>query len=97
MTYLKNLLKADASDIIAGLALTSDNYINAIKLLKGRFGNKQLLISAHMKKLLQIENDDIRAIYDHVESQMRGLETLDISPDMYGPFLIPILMSKKPT
>ena len=66
IVYLKNLLWADTSDIIA-------YYTNAIKLLKGGFGNKKLLISAHMKKLLQIENDDIRAINDHVESQMRGL------------------------
>ena len=96
MTYLKNLLKNDAADIIAGLPLTNDNYTTAIKLMKNRYGNKQLLISAHMKKLLKIENDDIRAIYDHVESQMRSLETLDISPEMYGPLLIPILMSKTP-
>lgn len=97
MTYLKNLLKNDASNIIAGLPLTSDNYTNAVKLMKkDRYGNKQLLISAHMKKLLQIENDDIRAIYDHIESEMRSLETLDISPEMYGPLLISILMSKTP-
>ena len=35
-------------------------------------------------------------MYDTVESQVRGLESMEISPDMYGCFLTPIIMQKLP-
>ena len=44
--YLRSLLKSQASSVISGLSLTVDNYDEAISLLKSRYGNKQVLISA---------------------------------------------------
>ena len=38
----------------------------------------------------------LRSLYDTVESHVRGLESMDISPDMYGCFLRPIIMQKLP-
>ena len=46
--YLSSLLKSSAADAISGLAITSNNYEEAISVLKRRFGNKQLIISKHM-------------------------------------------------
>ena len=38
--------------------------------------------------------NDLRKIYDTVETQVRSLENIDIQPEMYGPLLIPVLLSK---
>ena len=45
-TYLRSLLEDEAGSTISGLPLTSDNYDEAINLLRTRYGNKQVLISA---------------------------------------------------
>ena len=72
--YLRSLLDGDAAVIISGLALTSENYGEAVKLLRSRYGNKQVLISAHMDKLLNLSpvsfcNDvkRLRELYDVIE------------------------------
>ena len=38
----------------------------------------------------------LRSLYDTVESHVRGLQGMDISPEMYSSFLMPILMQKLP-
>ena len=85
--YLKSVLKGQALSAVSGLALTSSNYNEAVEILKRRYGNKQLLISTHMEKILSIPsvtsiNDlaKIREVYDEIE----------------GPVLISIVMSKLP-
>ena len=52
--YLQGGLKGEALDAISGLTLSMENYKEAIQLLKNRFGNEQLLISAHMESLIKI-------------------------------------------
>ena len=101
--YLKSLLGGSAAHVIAGLTLTNANYEKAIDLLKQRFGNRQLVISSHMEALTKIpritavhEVRRLRNLYDAVESHVRGLESLEISQEMYGCFLTPIIMQKLP-
>ena len=53
-TYLKTYLTGPAARAVSGLMLTDENYDNAITLLKSRFGRKDLVISAHMSKLLNL-------------------------------------------
>ena len=53
-SYLKSLLISTASDCIPGLALTNDNYHEAVMLLKERFGNKQSLIEAYVESLINL-------------------------------------------
>ena len=38
----------------------------------------------------------LRSLYDTVESHVRGLESMEISSEMYGCFLTPIIMQKLP-
>ena len=54
LNYLKGCLKGEALSAVSGLHLSSDNYKEAVELLDRRFGNEQLLISAHMESLLNI-------------------------------------------
>ena len=100
--YLKSLLGGSAAHVIAGLTMTNANYEKAIDLLKQRFGNCQLVISSHMEvtKIPRItavhEVKRLRNLYDTVESHVRGLESLEISQEMYGCFPTPIIMQKLP-
>ena len=58
--YLKGRLKGEAQATISSLTLSSENYTEPTDLLKDRFGNEQVLISAHMESLLKI--DKIRSV-----------------------------------
>ena len=49
VNYLHSLLDKTATEAIAGLPLTYANYQEAIDILKGRFGNSQLIINSHME------------------------------------------------
>ena len=54
-TYLRSLLQGTALAAIDGLSLTNDNYEDALTILNERFGNKQLLISTNIERLLEIK------------------------------------------
>ncbi|CAB4007898.1 PREDICTED: uncharacterized protein LOC100197852 [Paramuricea clavata] len=89
--YLKGCLRGEALAAISGLMLSSDNYKEAIPLLKNRFGNEQLLISSHMESLLKISKirsqestRELRMLYNHVENCIRNLKSLKL--DTTGKF-----------
>ena len=101
--YLKSLLEGPASEAVSGLKLTAVNYVEAVSILKKRFGNKQQIISKHMENLLGIDVitsqhnlKGLRHLYDTVESQVRGLRSLGVPAASYGSLLSSILMSKLP-
>ena len=88
--YLKGLLESPALSAITGLTLTDSNYEVAVDLLKQRFGNKQLVISAHMEALLQLPTalsitdiKRIRVIYDKIEANVTGLEAVGITAETW--------------
>lgn len=67
-------------------------------MLKERFRRKDLIVSAHMSKLLALtpvkRSSDIvavRRLYDEFEDQIRGLEAMGVVSDTYGGLLCPIL------
>ena len=47
-SYLKGLLKDKASDALLGLSLTSENYDEAVAILKSWFGDPQIVIQTSM-------------------------------------------------
>lgn len=101
--YLKRYLGGEALGAVSGLNLSSENYKEAIELLRERFGNEQVLISAHMESLLKItkikskENiKGLRNLYNHVESCVRNLRSLKLETKGYGSLLIPLLKDKLP-
>ena len=102
-TYLKSYLVGAAARAIAGLKITESNYDAAIDMLKERFGRKDLIVSAHMSKLLDLtpvkKSNDIvalRQLYDECEVQIRGLESLGVVSETYGGLLCPILLQMMP-
>ena len=103
-SYLNSLLESTAAEAVAGLALTSANYDEAVSTLKRRFGNKQAIINRHMELLLHLEAvtsvhdlKELRQLFDAVESNVRGLKALGVSATSYGGLLSPILMSRLPS
>ena len=75
MSCLNGILKDEAAHTIAGLPMTSDNYIKATELLKERFGQKQVLINAHMESLINIpsptnKTTNLREFYATCESNI---------------------------
>ena len=87
---MRTFLEGEAQHTIPGLSLTKDNYNEALNLLKNRFGNNQVIISAHMNTLVtlpSVNNEDAKALrkfYDDVESHVRSLSTLGIKMEIYG-------------
>lgn len=102
--YLRSLLEHSALDAISGLSLTSTNYHEAIEILRRRFGNKQQIIARHMDILLNVEAvtsqhnlKGLRHLYDLVESQVRSLKSLGVSPDSYGALLSSVMLNELPS
>ena len=101
--YLKSYLESTASDSIAGLTLTSANYVEAIATLNKRFGSTQLIVNKHMDCLLSLPTVNshhdvkgLRHLYDAVESHVRDLRALGVPTESYGGMLTSIIMSKLP-
>ncbi|GFY31934.1 integrase catalytic domain-containing protein [Trichonephila clavipes] len=90
LIYLKNLVGGVAAKAISGFALTESNYDTALELLKTRFGQKNLLIDAHLGSLLNItpikntsDTNSLRKLYDRAETEIRNLESLGITSESY--------------
>ena len=56
MNYLLRYLTGEALKTMQGLKLSEPNFSAAIEMLQERYGDKQVLISTHMNKLLNLSN-----------------------------------------
>lgn len=88
---------------MAWLTLTDSNYDAAIDLLKNRCGRKDIVVSAHMSKLLtltpvkkSLDMAAMRSLYDECEIQIRSLESLGVHSYTYGSLLCPVLLQLIP-
>jgi len=99
LIYLIFLLDYPASKVVQGPTLTDDA---AVTLLQERFGDKQVIISAHMDELIKLPDSTVdcpsslRNLYDCVTIHVRGLTSLRVDLECYGAFVIPIIMPKLP-
>ena len=101
--YLRNLLEGVPYTTIAGFALTDSNYDEAVKLLKERYGRREMIVNSHMDSLANItpvtlatDIAEVRLFYEQVETHIRALDALDISMDNYGALLTALLLKKLP-
>ena len=56
---------------------------------------EQLYKLKHVESMSNVH--DLRKLYDKVESSIRNLNSLEISSEIYGAFLVPLLTDKLPT
>ena len=103
-SYLKSFSCPSAYETISRLALTNQNYLEAVELLKQRYGKPQLLINTVMEQFVKLDkigksNDvsKLRTFLNKIEITIQNLKSLDIGTSSYGSFLILVLTSKLPT
>ena len=96
-------MEGKAAECINGFVLNGKNYVEALNLLKERFGSPQLLISTHMQSLLKLphltDRDDISKLvsfHNCIESSIRSLLAVGLDAKQYGPLLIPVILVRLP-
>ena len=101
--YLKRYLGNQALAVVSGLSLTGANYKEAMELLRGRYGNPQVLISAYMESLLKLgkvksvsDINGLRRLSNDIENCVRNLKSMNVETATYGSLLIPILKERLP-
>ena len=102
-TYLRSMLTDKASACVKGLALSADNYSEALNILKNRFGNRQVIIAKHMERLSNLAPvssgsnvKELRNLYDQIEANVRSLQTLGVDSGSYGSLLVSVLLTRIP-
>ncbi|XP_042149590.1 uncharacterized protein LOC121837829 [Ixodes scapularis] len=102
--YLRSLLSGPAASAISGLQTTAECYKDAIEILSERFGNKQRIQREYLERLRSLpmvkSDRDVRGlrnIYDHVQTNIRGLRALGVSSATYSTMMMDVLLSNLPT
>ena len=79
------------------------NNNEAVKLLKERYGRREMIVNSHMDSLANItpftiatDIAEVRLFYEQVETHICALDALDISMDNYGALLTALLLKKLP-
>ncbi|GFQ76076.1 transposon Ty3-G Gag-Pol polyprotein [Trichonephila clavata] len=97
-------LGGSALNTVEGFPISAKTYDEAVKLLKNRFANPEILIQAHMNKILSLQplkntNDlrSFRKFVDNCNVQLRSLNSLGVSSANYGKFLCPMLLKLIPS
>ena len=95
-TYLKSFLTGETSRAVKDLAVTTENYEEALKVLDKRYGHVQVIVNSHFEELTKLpvvhNNNDtakLRKLYDKIETNLRSLRAIGIQADTYGCVLVP--------
>ena len=80
--YLRGLLQGKAESTVEGLTLNENNYMEALELLKARFGDEKLLQATFIGSLLNLkptsdseDTKSLRNLYDSIEKCIRNLKS----------------------
>lgn len=97
------MLESTAREDLSDIWLTDANYVEAVSILKKRFGGTQQIISKHMEALPQVEavssSQNVKALqyfFDTISSHIRSQESLLMREETYGNLLCPVLIKKIP-
>ena len=78
--HLKTLLEGEAAAATSGISTTGANYEIAVKLLKDRFVQKQIIVNSHVEALMDLrsivnEKDvkGLRKLVDEIDTNIRSL------------------------
>ncbi|KAG1698341.1 hypothetical protein GQR58_005786 [Nymphon striatum] len=98
-----SLLTGDAKRCVDGLSINTTNYEVAIKLLKDRFGRKEVITLSHIQNLLALEIQNgsnyivkLKHFQDDLLANIRSLGTLDVTDEKFGAILTPLILSRLP-
>jgi hypothetical protein len=83
--YLRSFLRADARDMLMGLSLSSLNYPIAIKILKDKYGKKDILLEHLDKKLFSLKPcesfKECKAMVSEFDNVCRQMEAAGVDID----------------
>ncbi|XP_042147986.1 uncharacterized protein LOC121046466 [Ixodes scapularis] len=101
--YLRTLVTGPAAAAIAGLQATEACYDDAIHILTQRFGDRRRIEQDHLAKLRSLppvasakDTRGLRRIYDHVQTNIRGLRGLGVGSSTYCTMMSDILLRALP-
>ncbi|XP_072934871.1 uncharacterized protein [Epargyreus clarus] len=98
--YLKTSVSGEAEMLLRHIQILDYNYLQAWELLKGRFGNKKMILNAILKRLFgqkRVTNQtsiQIKNILDTTAECINNLINLKINTDSWDPIII-FLVSQK--
>jgi len=92
-----------ASNLVKSYPSTTENYPKVIETLQDRFEDKSMLAEVYIRKLqsivLGLERSksklDLCRIFDVIETQLRCLESLEVTLD-HSAFMLPLIESTLP-
>ena len=95
------MVDGEAVRTIEGFALTNAYFGQAIAFLTERYGQKHRIIAAYMNTLLQLSSppatgQGLRRFCDQLETNIRGLESLEELQENYGTLLVPFILQRFP-
>ena len=103
LQYLKNCLKGAAFVTISDLDMKGDHYPAAVRLLKERYGHKNVLRKSHFDGLESLpaithsyDLEKLKRFYDELECHVKALAAIDVRPEEYTTTMIPKIISKLP-
>lgn len=90
-----------AYELVTSFPPTAMNYPKVIQCLKSRFGSEDVLVEVYVRELLILvlnnttdgQKNTIASLYDKLETQLHGLETLGVTSDKYAAMLYPLIES----
>lgn len=100
MHFLKESLTGTALTLIARLPVSEANYKIAWKRLKDRFHNRRVIVNKHLQEFIGMEKLSnatawgLRKLIDVTRETLQGLETIEISIELWDPIIVHILESK---
>lgn len=94
-----------AREVVDSFPMTADNYEKVIDHFVNRFGNKDMLVEVYVRELLKLVLSNalnptkkivISSLYDKLETQLRALETLNVTRQEFVAILYPLVESCLP-
>ena len=100
MLYLKGAMKGDASHVLDGLGVASENYVSALEIVKQRFGSKRVITRHLVRSLTQmepVESMDPKPFLALTDMMISRHATLKTQVKEVDDLLIPLLEDKLPS
>ena len=101
--YLRGFLEEPVRRVIAGLAMTEENYDAAVEILINRFAKPMKIKRSHINDIMNLppvfnerNTARLRHIYYDIEAHFRSLEALGADKDSYSSVVVPVVMEKIP-
>ncbi|XP_011162883.1 uncharacterized protein LOC105197970 [Solenopsis invicta] len=98
--YLISSLESDAAHVIKSLKTTSDNYHQALDLLKQRYNDKRVIAQEHIKALYELptvpkgNRNVLRKLIDDVLRHLRSLKNLSRPTERWDDLIVYLIISK---